>query len=384
MEPTPNVVKLDELIEMTLSALQELEYSRRSIQVYRQSFSYFLKYANLNEITHYSTELALTFLEDKHTIFSGDISKKSMYAVRKRTLSKLDEMYKYGIITSKQTFSKKRYQFHGALKSSIQKYVAYKSESLSYSRIKSIKLYLERFSQYIADTKDIKTVEDLQLRHVADFIEYCSIYTHNTVYGIRTSIKHYLIYLQSNEYIKYNISNKLPRVVKRRDQSFPKGFTQSQTQALLQSLTNSNPLERRDYAILLLAARLGLRSSDITNLKFSNIDWETNEIHIVQQKTKNALILPLLSDVGEAIINYVKNGRPDIEDPHIFLRAAKPYHKMNSGSLYNIVDKYLKRANIKIPNNKRRGPHALRHSLATLLLENNIPITTIKEILAHK
>jgi len=150
------------------------------------------------------------------------------------------------------------------------------------------------------------------------------------------------------------------------------------------SITNNNPRERRDYAMLLLAARVGLRSSDIINLKFSNINWEKNEINLVQQKTKTPLTLPLLKDVGEAIINYIKNGRPNIEDQHIFIREAKPYMKLSSSSLYMIVDGYLKRAKIKIPTGKKHGPHALRHSLATLLLENNIPISTIKEILAHQ
>ena len=135
---------------------------------------------------------------------------------------------------------------------------------------------------------------------------------------------------------------------------------------------------------LLLAARVGLRSSDIINLKFSNINWEKNEINLVQQKTKTPLTLPLLKDVGEAIINYIKNGRPNIEDQHIFIREAKPYMKLSSSSLHMIVDGYLKRAKIKIPTGKKHGPHALRHSLATLLLENNIPISTIKEILAHQ
>ena len=103
--------------------------------------------------------------------------------------------------------------------------------------------------------------------------------------------------------------------------------------------------------MLLLAARLGLRSSDIVNLKLKNIDWEKSEISLIQQKTKKALTLPLLNDVGEAIINYVKNGRPNVQDSHIFIRENKPYTHVSSSSLYTIVDQYLKRANIKVPAN---------------------------------
>jgi integrase len=136
--------------------------------------------------------------------------------------------------------------------------------------------------------------------------------------------------------------------------------------------------------MLLLAARLGLRASDITNLKFSSINWEKNEINLVQQKTNVSVKLPLLKDVGEAIINYVQNGRPNVKDAYVFIRENRPYIKLSGSSLHMIVDGYLKRAKIKIPAGQKHGPHALRHSLATLLLENNIPISTIKEILAHK
>ena len=136
--------------------------------------------------------------------------------------------------------------------------------------------------------------------------------------------------------------------------------------------------------MILLAARVGLRSSDIVNLKFSNIDWESSQITLIQQKTNTPVTLTLLKDVGEAIINYIKNGRPEVDTPYIFIRENPPYTQLYAASLYTIVDGYLKRAKIKIPAGKKHGPHALRHSLATRLLENNIPIATIKEILSHQ
>jgi integrase len=193
-----------------------------------------------------------------------------------------------------------------------------------------------------------------------------------------------LVHFLHNGFIEEKLSFFIPKIHKRRNQSFPHAFTQSQTTALLESITNNNSKERRDYAMILLAARVGLRASDITNIKFSNIDWEKNEINIVQQKTGTPIKLPLLKDVGEAIINYVKNGRPDVSDPHIFIRELAPHVKFSQSSLHMIVDGYLKRAKIKIPSGQKHGPHALRHSLATRLLENDIPISTIKEILAHK
>jgi site-specific recombinase XerD len=293
-------------------------------------------------------------------------------------------MHKYNTISSKKLLSRKVYQFYGCLQTSIKEYLSFKSKTLSEARIKSIKLYLERFSLYISNIHEIKIINNLDIKHINAFIKSCSIYTHDTCYATVNCIRQYLIYLEKNNLLNHTLSVSIPKIAKRRNRTFAHAFTKQETQALLQSIACNNSKERRDYAMLLLAARLGLRSSDIVNLKFKNINWEKSEISIIQQKTKKALILPLLNDVGEAIINYVKNGRPNVQDSHIFIRENKPYTCMSSGSLFTIVDEYLKRANIKVPANHRHGPHALRHSLATLLLEDNIPISTIKEILAHK
>jgi len=378
------IIKVDILINETYQKLEKLSYSKGSLKKFKYSFQLFQEYTLKNEVTFYTQKLALSFLEEYCEIFSNSKKKSYRYQERKRAISKLDEMYKYGIISSKKFLSRRIYQFYGCLEVSIKEYLSYKSKTLSEARIKSIKLYLERFSLYISNISEIKTLNDLDIKHINTFIKSCSVYTHNTCYATITCLRQYIIYLENSKLLDYMLSASIPKIAKRRNRTYAHAFTKQETEALLQSIGCNNSKERRDYAMLLLAARLGLRSSDIVNLKLSNINWEKSEISLVQQKTKKPLTLPLLNDVGEAIINYIKNGRPNVQDSHIFIRENKPYTCISSGSLFTIVDQYLKRANIKVPANHRHGPHALRHSLATLLLEDNIPISTIKEILAHK
>ena len=385
MKTTPRIITVDELIHQTYQKLEQFKYSKRILKKFDYSFTLFKQYALKNEVTLYTEKLAFSFLEEYCELFSNKDSTRYVYQERKRSIAKLDEMYKYNEISSRKLFSRKTYLFYGCLESTIKDYIALKESSVSSSSVKSIKLYLEYFSLYISKNKSIHEVYDLDIQHIVKYIEISSkTYTHNTLYASITCIKKYLIYLEENKLIKKNIVCRIPKVNKKRNRSYPDGFTKEEATALLNSITNDNSRERRDYAMLLLAARVGLRSSDIINLKFSNIDWQRNEINIVQQKTKTPVTLPLLKDAGEAIINYIKNGRPDTKDQHIFIRESKPYMKLSSSSLHMIVDGYLKRAKIKIPTGKKHGPHALRHSLATLLLENNIPISTIKEILAHQ
>jgi len=375
---------IDQLIDITYQKLKDLNYSKGSLKRYRYSFKLFKAYALKNELKYYTFELALTFLEECCGSLSQTKPDSYAFQDRKRAIARLDEMCRFNTISSKKLFAKKEYIFNGCLKESIESYMLYQEKILSPARVKNIKLYLERFSAYTAEVSDIKTQEDLTIKHILGFIQESRVYTDTTLYATVICVKRYIQFLEENSLLTKRLSCDIPRIPRRRDRSFIKAFSKEETTLLLENITNDNAKERRDYAMILLAARVGLRSSDIVNLKFSNIDWESSQITLIQQKTNTPVTLTLLKDVGEAIINYIKNGRPEVDTPYIFIRENPPYTQLYAASLYTIVDGYLKRAKIKIPAGKKHGPHALRHSLATRLLENNIPIATIKEILSHQ
>ncbi len=139
---------------------------------------------------------------------------------------------------------------------------------------------------------------------------------------------------------------------------------------------------KRDYAILLLITRLGLRSGDVCNLQYENIDWEQNKISLTQHKTGRPLTLPLLEDVGLALIDYLKFARPKCDSQFIFIRHRAPLGPFVSKSVYMLVARYIGKAGLLTPS-KKHGPHALRHSLASRLLEENVPLPVISEILGH-
>jgi len=377
------IVEVDHLIEITYEKLSELKYSKAALKKFKYSFGLFRAYADQNEIKYYTEALALTFLEEYCKVFSKADTSSYRYQERKRAVAKLDEMHKYNTVSSRKLFSRKNYSFKGCLKNSIEAYIEYREKSLSKARLKSIKLYLEKFSGHISATAGIHSENDLKIVHIIDFIKASSIYTHITLYATIMCVKKYIQFLEKSQLLKENISSHFPRIPKR-DNALPGAFTKEESTALLNSITGSTSKEKRDYAMILLAARLGLRSSDIVNLKFANIDWERNQISIVQKKTKTPITLPLLNDVGAAIINYLRNGRPDVNNQHIFIRESAPYTELRASSLHMIVDLYVKRAKIKIPLGRKHGPHALRHSIARQLLNSNISISTIKEILSHK
>ena len=141
---------------------------------------------------------------------------------------------------------------------------------------------------------------------------------------------------------------------------------------------------KRDYAIILLACRLGLRVSDIKKLMFNNFHWENNELVFIQSKTKNNLSLPLTQDVGWAVIDYLKYGRPKVESSYIFIRHLAPFLPFSEDDhLHQMIAKYMRLAHIPVSSKKKVGMYSLRHTLASLLMENDTPLPIISDIIGH-
>lgn len=140
---------------------------------------------------------------------------------------------------------------------------------------------------------------------------------------------------------------------------------------------------KRNQAIILLARELGLRSGDIRNLTFSQIDWQNDKIRINQEKTGEPLVLPLLPEVGNAIYEYIRDERPRKDDyPYIFLSTRIPYEKMVS--LYGISKYFIQGAEIERNNGSQKGMHLYRRTLTNRLLIKKVPHQVITDTLGHK
>jgi integrase len=154
---------------------------------------------------------------------------------------------------------------------------------------------------------------------------------------------------------------------------------------LVASPDPATALGRRNRAILLLAARTGLRPSDIAGLRLSDIDWRQSQVTLTQHKTATRLTLPLLADVGAAIADYLLAGRPaGALDDHVFLRSQAPHVGFRSVDLRHVVVGALAGAGIATNLDSGRGMRLLRASLATRMLENDTPLPVISQALGHR
>lgn len=144
-----------------------------------------------------------------------------------------------------------------------------------------------------------------------------------------------------------------------------------------------SPIGLRDYAILMLLSTYGLRAGEITALRLDDIDWHHGRLRIFHSKTQVHSELPLLADPGEALLDYLRDGRPKTTVREVFLRAAAPYRGLKSGSsLYSHLGDRLQAAGVTPQG--RRGPHAFRHARAVGLLKSSVPLKVIGDVLGHR
>lgn len=194
-------------------------------------------------------------------------------------------------------------------------------------------------------------------------------------------IRRFLTYLYENSLITYDYGEHLRGIKNVEHEKVISYYSPEEIAAIEGAVDRTTLIGKRDYAIILLASRLGLRSSDIAGLQFSNLDWDSNTIRIIQYKTKKLITLPILADVGDAIIDYVKNSRPEAELPFVFISRFRPFNRLKNVS--ELVHRYIMKSGV---NTKGRHScaHSLRHSLATTMLNNGTDLPTISEALGHR
>lgn len=373
-------LEINELISKVTQELKKAQFSDQRIIKYIPTWSKLKNYLELKKKVIFDAKTALDFLDEAYgiTVFENLPTK---IAIHVRAVNLLADYQLHGIVLSK---AKRRiHTYHPQFQDVFQGFIDFKRLGcISEDTLRSYAIYLDRFSDYLnnQNVHDIKELNNsLVLGFSNTFLNYSPAVIHCTLCALRTFF-HYLyqqgISLKDFAYI-------VPHDGYRGSSKIPSAYPKEDVEKLLVSVDRGNPKGKRDYAIILLAARLGLRAHDICNLSFQNLKWETNTIEIIQEKTEKIIVLPLLEEIGIAIIDYLKYARPDVENNIIFFRLIPPIVQLEAPTLHSIVTHQMNKAGIKIQNGKKHGPHALRHSLASALLEENTPLPVISEILGH-
>lgn len=370
----------EEASRKLIAFLEQRQYSEAWVNHYKTNISHINEFMKHKEYSYYTPEVCKEFISsiiDKKTY--QDLTRKDKTIVR--SANALLEYQLTGTINFRSI--RKEYTFEGAIGDSILQFIMnLNSQNRTKSTITSYRLYLSRFYNYLIHN-GVESPKDLDAKVILAFINTQGFYNPPTIHRTLACVKGFLKYLYNQHEVDIDWAFLIPKSTYKSEAKLPSTYTSDEIDRLIKAIDRGNPKGKRDFAMILLAAKLGLRAADICNLLFENILWDENTITLNQQKNQKQIELPLLSDVGNAIIDYLKYGRVKSDLPFIFLHASSPYQKLNSSTLHTIVTQYLTKAGISFINERKHGPHALRHSLAGQLLKKRTPLPVISEVLGH-
>ena len=244
--------------------------------------------------------------------------------------------------------------------------------------------FIYLFEQYLI--LENKTLKTFNKEDIYDYFNECSKLSWSLTYQDRNKvdIKLFLNWAYQNNLVKISGDMILPKIVWHQNTNIRTYYTKEEIIKMLNAIDIRTKQGKEDYLILSLICYLGLRISDVVNLKLSDIDFNENKISIIQYKTDNLLILPLIDKVKYPLLDYLKNVRPKCDLDYIFITCKKPYRHHIELKKYNYkVKNYLIKAGINI-NGRKHGFHSLRHSFSTLLLKENTSLYSISTILGHQ
>lgn len=363
-------------ISTLCTKLMVMGYSKYTLRRYTKVWDALLEYSISQEVQIFTAEYSQDFINKTYGGYYDN--KYSRYAVN-RPMAVLLDFVRLGVVirqtNQKKTFSQNyKALFEGYLKSQIER-------GLTAGSITAMRSHLFRLENFLLDT-DVQEFSKLTREIVNLYIESFINYSTGTASTSLREFGRLCDYAATEGFHKETFSGMIPHVKNLRRQRLPHTFTPDEIQKLLGAVDPNNPTGKRDYAMMLMTVRLGLRSGDVRVLTFSAIDWTKKTIAITQQKTGRFLELPMPDDVGWAIIDYLKNGRPVCGSNTVFVSHMPPYNELNPTS-GNLVAKYMRQAGITTPQNRVTGMHTLRHSLASRMLAEGISLPTISSVLGH-
>ena len=377
-------IPIKELMEKTEQWLLGQGYKKSTLGFYRATWNRFLSYS---ASPAYSRETAEQFLLQYFgvDVYSIDQTLDGRMRHARRHMNALDEIFRTGTVCRRKVYGVASID-DDCFDTFFSDYLSYcKMQSFSRSWMDNTLAALRIFLLAIrsSNTQNIKSINAETINCFSAAMSNASEICMNVRRARCRQVGAYLRWLYDHKYTDLDYSLQLPNF-KRTAPQIPQVWSSKEIDKILAVIDTANPVGRRNYAIFLLLARTGLRISDVLGLKFSNINWKENCISLSQQKTGNALSLPLSKELGMAIISYLQDGRPQSSSDFIFLSHNAPFQPLGEHNNFNSeFHKYLRRAGITIPTKRHTGVHTIRHSFATNMLRKGTPVQDVSQILGH-
>lgn len=382
MEKLAKQIPIADLITELDNHMVEIGYAESTMSNFRECWHALQRHANNNSIEFLTKDVGFQLLKDHYGINPYQLNLGEYHSTIRRAMMLLLEFQVSGCIAS--GIQRSAYRIPEVFKELSDGYLSYlKSELMLkdgtvHNHKKSISKALCFF--YGHGIKDISLIGSTEIEtYLITMAGLSKDYLSATI----RILKSFLNFVSRGN-PNYNVPD-FPTISVYKDRKIPEYYTSDEIKAILDAIDRANPVGKRDYAMILIGAKYGMRIGDIRRLQFHEVDFQKNTINIVQQKTDKPLALPLLPDVGWALIDYLKCGRPKSDSTYIFLRHVVPFERLgDNDNMEYVLRKYANSAGVfKSPTHKRCSFHMLRYSLASDLLSQDISLTTISGILGH-
>jgi integrase/recombinase XerD len=241
--------------------------------------------------------------------------------------------------------------------------------------------YLRRFQDYLRRV-ELPLLPDLTPARITAFItESGESIDKRSVQSLCSILKVFFRYLYRVSLMPRDLSQAIESPRRYRFANLPRSISWTDLERMLQSVDRRNAVGRRDYAVLLLLTTYGLRGREVAALTLDDIDWKHNRLHVGGRKAEHSTAYPLAPTVGDAILAYLKNGRPETNQRAVFFEAYAPHNALSRVAITMRAKHYLRKAGITV---FRPGSHTLRHACVQRLVDAGLSFKTIGDFVGHR
>lgn len=379
---------IHESILFILLSLEKQRTAQSTIKNYRNCFNVFEKHLKENFIAEVNEQVCLDYLHHKTgkclESFCGDTHDRNL----NRRMKPLHLLLLY-LKTGSFCYEPRKKALEFICPDSFrEEYFCFKdylhAKELSKSAIDTNIRHVQKMLTYL-NLCGPGSLDMVTASHMEDYLrgyEGCSLKYIGTIMYV---MRNFFCFLYHDGFLSEDISTLFPKVRVPRSGGVPYAWETEDIRKLLGAVDREDPAGKRNYAILLLTMHTGLRAGDIRNLRLKDIDWSRKIIHIIMGKTKQPLDLPLLADVGWAIIDYLKNGRPQTSCDCVFVRHKAPFGPIGgTAALDKAIYRYMVKAGLNTDIKEHHGMHSLRSTLARNMLDSGAPLPVISQTLGHR
>ena len=363
--------------------LVRLGYKDSTMAWYRGCWRRMEKYFAARGIEEFSLDVAMAWVDDACGFFgkeqAGTLKRTDVYWFR--VAQTLEDYAVHGAVLRRYNRSVCKLSGDGA--EAVARFQAHlRAEDRAASTVRT---YGTLAGEFVAFTGTRGGLASCDAATIGAFVATLTGYQFKTVEQKLCAVRSFLRFASADGLVGAACLVAVPAARSSRQARIPSVWDPGEVARIVEAIDRDNPCGKRDYAIILLITRLGLRGVDVRRLEFADFDWPGNRLFVTQAKTGHRVQLPLLKEVGWAVIDYIRHGRPDCDCPQVFVRHLAPIGPFSDQDhLHQILVRHARVAHVPVSEKRRHGMHSLRHSLATRLMEGGTPVEQIADILGHQ